>query len=36
MSRCIVITGENYQEYADRLSVGQIATFERYPDTYFR
>lgn len=30
-----VITGENYQEYADQLSVGQIATFERYPDTYF-
>ena len=29
-----VITGDNYQEYADRLSVGQIATFERYPDTY--
>jgi len=30
-----VITGENYQEYADQLSVGQIATFERYPETYF-
>jgi len=29
-----VITGENYREYADRLSVGQMATFERYPDTY--
>ncbi|AKS42957.1 DUF1329 domain-containing protein [Wenzhouxiangella marina] len=29
-----VITGENYQEYADRLSVGQMATFARYPDTY--
>jgi hypothetical protein len=29
-----VITGQNYQEYSDRLSVGQIATFERYPDTY--
>ena len=29
-----VITGQNYREYADRLSVGQIATFERYPDTY--
>ncbi|RFF30306.1 DUF1329 domain-containing protein [Wenzhouxiangella sediminis] len=29
------ITGENYQEYADRLSAGQIALFERYPDTYF-
>ena len=30
-----VINGENYQEYADRLSTGQIATFERYPDTYY-
>jgi len=30
-----VITGENYQDYADRLSAGQIATFERYPETYF-
>ncbi len=30
-----VITGENYQDYADRLSPGQIATFERYPETYF-
>ena len=29
------ITGQNFREYADRLSVGQIATFERYPDTYF-
>jgi hypothetical protein len=29
-----VITGDNYQDYADRLSVGQIATFERYPETY--
>ncbi|TVR94672.1 MAG: DUF1329 domain-containing protein [Wenzhouxiangellaceae bacterium] len=29
-----VITGQNYQEYADRLSAGQIATFQRYPDTY--
>jgi hypothetical protein len=29
-----VITGDNYQDYADRLSVGQMATFERYPDTY--
>jgi len=29
------ITGDNYQEYADRLSVGQKALFERYPDTYF-
>ncbi|MGY6587745.1 MAG: DUF1329 domain-containing protein [Wenzhouxiangella sp.] len=29
-----VITGQNFREYADRLSAGQIATFERYPDTY--
>ncbi len=29
-----VITGQNYQQYRDRLSVGQVATFERYPDTY--
>ncbi|RFF27934.1 DUF1329 domain-containing protein [Wenzhouxiangella sp. 15181] len=29
------ITAENYQEYADRLSVGQKALFERYPDTYY-
>ncbi len=29
------INGDNYQEYADRLSAGQIATFERYPDTYY-
>ncbi|NBB93145.1 MAG: DUF1329 domain-containing protein [Gammaproteobacteria bacterium] len=29
------ITGENYQEYSDRLSAGQIALFERYPDTYY-
>ena len=29
-----VITGDNYREHEDRLSVGQIATFERYPDTY--
>jgi hypothetical protein len=29
-----VITGDNYQQYRDRLSVGQIATFERYPDSY--
>ena len=28
------ITGANYREYADQLSVGQIATFERYPETY--
>ncbi|MGY6555529.1 MAG: DUF1329 domain-containing protein [Wenzhouxiangella sp.] len=30
-----VITGENFREHADRLSPGQIATFQRYPDTYF-
>ncbi len=29
-----IITGENFREYEDRLSVGQMATFERYPDTY--
>jgi len=29
------ITGENYRDYADQLSAGQIATFERYPDTYY-
>jgi hypothetical protein len=30
-----IINGGNYQEYADRLSAGQIATFERYPDTFY-
>lgn len=30
-----VINGENFREYEDRLSAGQIATFERYPETYF-
>jgi len=29
------ITGANYQEYADQLSVGQKAMFAKYPDTYF-
>ena len=29
------ITGANYQDYADTLSVGQKATFAKYPDTYF-
>jgi len=29
------ITGANYQEYGDKLSVGQKATFEKYPETYF-
>ncbi len=28
------IDGNNYQEYSEQLSVGQIAMFERYPDTY--
>ena len=30
-----VITGDNYMDYADHLSAGQKATFERYPDSYF-
>jgi len=30
-----VINAQNYQQYADNLSVGQIALFERYPETYF-
>ena len=29
------ITGANYEEYGDKLSVGQKATFAKYPDTYF-
>jgi hypothetical protein len=29
------IDGSNYTDYADKLSVGQMATFEKYPDTYF-
>jgi hypothetical protein len=29
------IDSSNYQDYADKLSVGQKAMFERYPDTYF-
>jgi hypothetical protein len=29
------ITGANYQEHGDKLSVGQKATFAKYPDTYF-
>jgi len=28
------ITGQNYSQYEDKLSPGQIAMFERYPDTY--
>ena len=29
------ITGSNYREHAEFLSAGQVAMFERYPDTYF-
>ncbi len=29
------ISGANYKDYADQLSVGQQATFAKYPDTYF-
>src|SRR5210317_2153424 len=29
------ITGANYMDYADQLSVGQQATFAKYPDTYY-
>ena len=29
------ITGANYEEYGDQLSVGQKATFAKYPDTYY-
>ncbi|MCH7507097.1 MAG: DUF1329 domain-containing protein [Proteobacteria bacterium] len=29
------ITGSNYEQYADQLSVGQKSTFAKYPDTYF-
>jgi len=29
------IDGSNYMQYADQLSVGQKATFAKYPDTYF-
>lgn len=29
------ITAGNYQQYADKLGVGQKALFEKYPDTYF-
>lgn len=29
------ITAKNYKEYADKLTDGQKAMFERYPDTYF-
>ncbi len=30
----LTITAENYQDHADMLSVGQVATLKRYPDTY--
>jgi hypothetical protein len=29
------IDGSNYQQYADKLSAGQAATFAKYPDTYY-
>ncbi|TVP87863.1 MAG: DUF1329 domain-containing protein [Pseudomonadaceae bacterium] len=29
-----VITAQNYQDYSDNLTPGQIAMFERYPDTF--
>ena len=29
------ITAANYQQYADQLSTGQKALFQKYPDTYF-
>lgn len=29
-----VITAQNYQDYRDNLTPGQIAMFERYPDTF--
>ena len=29
------IDASNYQQYADKLGVGQKAMFERYPDTYY-
>ncbi len=29
------VTGANYQEYAEQLSPGQMATFAKYPDTYY-
>ena len=28
------ITGQNYQQYADKLTLGQKALFEKYPDTF--
>jgi hypothetical protein len=29
------IDGSNYKQYEDKLSVGQMATFAKYPDTYY-
>jgi len=29
------IDGSNYEQYADKLSPGQMATFAKYPDTYY-
>ncbi len=29
-----VITAQNYQEYREKLTPGQVAMFERYPDTF--
>ena len=29
------IDGSNYQQYSDKLSPGQVATFAKYPDTYY-
>ncbi|WP_120994574.1 DUF1329 domain-containing protein [Stutzerimonas urumqiensis] len=29
-----VITAQNYEQYQDKLSAGQIAMFKRYPETY--
>ena len=28
------ITGQNYQQYADKLTAGQVAMFKKYPQTY--
>ncbi len=29
------ITGQNYQDYADKLSAGQVGLFEKYGETYY-
>ncbi len=31
----LVITAENYKQHADKLSPGQMAMFEKYPDTFY-